>query len=94
MASKVYHTAIHVCHWTHNGVAGAAVSDRFALDYIFKRCKKQAEKVGTGEGFWGGGGGIVGALAHKELDASESEGVLIGICTALAVLSGVQEEEE
>ena len=47
-----------------------------------------------GEGLWGGGGGVVWTLAHKELDVSESEGVLLGVCTDFAVLSWVKEEEE
>ena len=49
--------------------------DRRTLDAIFLVCKNQADKVGTGKDFLGGGGVIVWALSHEELDISELEGV-------------------
>ena len=55
VASKMYHTAMYLCHWTPYGKAGAAVPNKFTINVIFLRGKYQAEKVRWGEGFTGRG---------------------------------------
>ena len=46
------------------------------------------------ENIVGGNCGVVGLLSNKELDVLESERVVGGICSALAILAGLEEEEE
>ena len=47
----------------------------------------QMDKIGSKKGFLGGSGIVVWALAHKELDIVESEGVLFSVVNSLVVLS-------
>ena len=61
--------------------------NQLSLDAILWGCKNQSDEVGAGEGFRGGGEGVVWALAHKELDIVESEGVLFSVGNSLVVLS-------
>ena len=65
MASNIYHMMAHFHHCTPGGVAGSAVPDIISLDAVFFHCKEQADKVGSGKGFWGGGGGLYGRVSMK-----------------------------
>ena len=54
VASKMYHTAMYLCHWTPYGKAGAAVPNKFTINVIFcvvnTRLKKSDGVRGSLEG--------------------------------------------
>ena len=69
------------------------MSDRLSLDSVILRREEENDKVCLCEDVIGGHRGVVGLLSNEELDVPESEGVVIGIGAALAVLAGPEEEE-
>ena len=90
---KVCHLATHGCHRTPLGMAGSAMSDRLPLDSVLMRCEKKTDEVCLCENISGSSCGVVGLLSNEELDALESKRVVGGVCAALAVLAGPEEEE-
>ena len=94
MASKVFHSATHGRHWTPFGVAGYAVSDRISLDSVIIHREEETDKVCLFEDVIGGRRGAVGLLSNEELDVLETEEVLGGVGTSLAVFACPEEEEE
>ena len=68
------------------------MSDRFSFDAIYLCRKEEANKCGDGAGDEGSYGGWGGLGSHEELDVAEGEGGGDGICTADAVLTGLEDE--
>ena len=81
------------CHYTCTGVSCCAVSNRFAFDAIFLRCKEEANEGGGGAGGRGGFGGLGGLSSHEELDVAKGEGGGDCVCSTCAVYSWLEEEE-
>ena len=75
-------------------MADAAVSNRFPLDTVLLGCEQEADKVGLSKHGVGRHCGVVWLLSNGELDVLEPEGVMGGVCTALAVFAWPEEEEE
>ena len=57
------------------------------------RCKEEANEGGGGAGGRGSYCGLGGLDSHEELDIAKGEGGGDGVCTAGAVLPGLEEEE-
>ena len=79
--------ATHGRHWTLLGVESVAVSNRFPLDAVLLGCEHEAAKVVLSKHGAGRRCGVVGILYNEELDVLDTEGVLGGVGTALAVFA-------
>ena len=70
------------------------MSNHFPLYAVLQGCEQEADKVGLMEHSVGRCCGVVGLLSNEELDIIDTEGVLGGVGTVLAVFTwpeGVKE---
>ena len=68
--------------------------NQFPLGAVILGCKQEADKFGLSKHGVGHRCGVVGLLYNEYFDVLETEGVLGGVSTALAVFSWTEEEEE
>ena len=71
-----------------------AVSNRCSFDAISLRRNEEANEGGGSAGGGGSFGGLGGLISHEELDIAQVEGGGYGVCPAVAVFPGSEEEEK
>ena len=72
-------------------MAGAAVSNRYLIDVVLLGCEQEADEVGLIKHGVRHRCGVEGLLSNEELEVLETEGVLGGVVTALAVSDWLEE---
>ena len=87
MVSKLCHLETHDRYRKPLGVAGATMSNQLPLDAVLLGYEQEDGEVGQSENGVGRLRGVVGLLSNEELEVLETEGVLGGIGTALAVFA-------
>ena len=73
-------------------MAGFYVPDQLYLESVLLHHEEDIDEVCLCRDTTGGSCGILGLLSNEKLDVLESERVVGGICAALAVLNGTEEE--
>ena len=70
------------------------MADGFAFDSVLLSSEEDNDGGGCGAFMWGGGGGWGWLGANVELDVPESQWGGDCVCTSLAVLTRLKQEEE
>ena len=73
-------------------MAGFYVPDQLYLESVLLHHEEDIDEVCLCRDTTGGSCRILGLLSNEKLDVLESERVVVGICAALAVLNGTEEE--
>ena len=83
----MHHLAAHLRHRTPNWVSGVALANGLYFDSIFLHCGEKTNKVGAVKDLLWCSCGVVAGLANKELDFSDSEGVLLCVGSFFSVIT-------